>query len=233
MTKCDFSFRHYESILKTSKRKGFKFSSFTQKDKTGKIVYLRHDIDVSVGQALKIAEIDHKNKISSTFFVRNHSNFYNPVSEQSQKIIKKIFSLGHKIGLHYDGEIHIKNIENLIDQEYSFLKKFIPLEKVVSFHRPRTEVFGLELKGFISTYNSYFFQKCEYISDSNRELKKGCITEFLEKTAASKIQILTHPIWWNEKSLNLRQTYQKLLKETEADFTEELKVNIKNYQKLL
>ncbi len=226
--KCDFTFRHYEEILKTAKQKGFKFTFFSKKS-FKKTIYLRHDIDVSLENALKIAEIEKKYKVHSTFFIRTHTLFYNPISPDSLKMIKKIINLGHKIGLHYDGVIK-KGLEKMIQKEFSYLQNYFPISKVVSFHHPSPKVFGLEMKNFINTYNSYFFKECDYISDSNRDLKKGCIKEFIEKTESNRIQVLTHPIWWNEKNLNLKQIYRNFLKIKEKEIVEELKSTIKRYK---
>jgi len=227
--KCDFTFRHYEQILKVAKQKGFKFAFFQEKS-FEKTIYLRHDIDVSLENALKIAEIEKKYKVYSTFFIRTHTSFYNPISPDSLGIIKKIINLGHKIGLHYDGIIK-KELEKMIQKEFNYLQNYFPISKVVSFHHPNPKVFGLEVKNFINTYNSYFFKECDYISDSNRDLKKGCIKEFIEKTENNRIQILTHPIWWNEKNLSLKQIYRNFLKIKEKEIIKELKLTIKRYKK--
>ena len=231
--KCNFTFRHYGNILKSAKRKGFKFAFFTERNSSQKVIYLRHDIDISLENAFRVAEIAKRNKARSTFFIRTHSNFYNPFFPENVRTIRKIFDLGHMIGLHYDGEVDLEKLEELIDQEYLFLKNFIPLSKIVSFHRPNPKVFDLELKEFINTYSHYFFNKGKYyISDSNRELKRGCIKEFIQKTQNSKIQILIHPIWWNEKSLNKKQVYYNILKNKEREVINELKNNTKWYKEL-
>jgi len=227
--KCDFTLRHYGEILKTAKQRGFRFTFFSKKNLLKKIIYLRHDIDVSLENALKIAEIEKKYKVYSTFFIRTHTSFYNPISPDSLETIKKIVNLGHKIGLHYDGLIK-KNLEKMIQKEFNHLQNYFPISKVVSFHQPNQKVFGLKLKRFINAYSTYFFKECEYISDSNRELKRGCIKEFIEQTTSSKIQILTHPIWWNEKKTNLKQIYQNILKKNKEELANELKDNIKCYK---
>jgi len=229
--KCDFTFRHYEEILKTAKQKGFKFAFFQKKKSFKRTIYLRHDIDVSLENALKIAEIERKYKVYSTFFIRTHTSFYNPISLDSLEIIKEIVNLGHKIGLHYDGFVK-KNLEEIIKKEFNYLRKYLPINKVVSFHHPNQKIFGLELKGFMNTYNSYFFKRCEYISDSNRELKKGCIKKFVEQTNCQRIQILTHPLWWNKKELSYSDLYQNLKKQKERNIKIGLRLNISAYKTL-
>ena len=49
--KCDFTLRHYENILKSAKRKGFKFAFFIERNPSQKTIYLRHDIDVFLENA--------------------------------------------------------------------------------------------------------------------------------------------------------------------------------------
>lgn len=226
---CDFTLEHYKEILKSAKRKGFQFVFFTETKLPKKAIFLRHDVDVSLENAILMAEIEKQHNVCSTFFIRTHSNFYNSISPDSVKKIKKILSFGHQIGIHYDGAI-TNNLEELINKQFDYLKQCFKISRVISFHRPGFKIFGLELKNFINTYNSYFFKECEYLSDSNRELKRGCIKEFIEKTNSNRIQILIHPFWWNEKNLNLKQLYRNLLKIKEREIVEELKSDIKDYK---
>ncbi len=233
--KCDFTFRHYENILKSAKRRGFKFAFFTERNPSQKVIYLRHDIDVSFKKALKIAEIEKRNKVHSTFFIRIHSIFYNTFSLNSIEMIRKISELGHAIGLHYDGEINRGKINDLVSREYYFLKNFIPqITMVVSFHHSPLKVRDLELNKFINTYNNYFFKECQYISDSNRKLKEEPI-KIIEDMSFKKIQILTHPIWWNKKTLspkqNMKQIHYDLLKYRKEELEKGLKINIKCFKK--
>jgi len=236
MKKCDFTLRHYEEILKTAQNEGFTFKFFIKPSSNlnQKVIYLRHDIDVSLENALKMAQLEQKLGVVATYFVRVHSSFYNPLHSNALNTLKEISKLGHQFGLHYDGEIQEsfskKQIEKILSREYDFLNNFFSLNRAVSFHRPIPKLLGLNLENFISTYSNYFFNKMEYISDSNRELKRGCILDFIKNHSLNNIQILIHPFWWNEKPLNLKELYKKLLSIKKAQIEKEMKENMKCYK---
>src|SRR6185369_634909 len=114
----DFSFKHYQEILRLAKKQGYRFCFFSEKpDKKSKKIYLRHDIDFSMEGALRLAKIEHKNNVVSTYFVRIDAPFYNVFDRTYYDIIKKIASLGHQIGFHFNEEtiyhkkVTKKNIE--------------------------------------------------------------------------------------------------------------------------
>jgi len=226
MKGCNFTLEHYKEILETA-RNGWNFSDFLNKEFSEKVIYLRHDIDVSLRNALALAEIEKEVGVCSTFFVRINSPFYNALSFENINILKRISRMRHNIGLHYDRE-EIK--EEDVEKEHRLLSNFINVDRVVSFHRPSEDLLGLNLKNFTSVYSDYFFRKIEYISDSNRALKRGCILEFLKKHPAKNIQILVHPFWWNERTMELRDLYEKLKEETDRETREALRKDMKCYK---
>ena len=102
-----------EKIKKTHKI--LTFGNSSDKD-----VILRHDVDASLEAALKMAELENKINVSSTYFILLSSEFYNPFTLESSKIIKKILKLGHKLGLHYN-ELFI--IENRLEASQTLKKE--------------------------------------------------------------------------------------------------------------
>ena len=60
-----------------------------------KLVVLRHDIDRKLGNALRMAELEHELGIQSTYYFRFPYTF-------KPDIIGKIKDLGHEIGYHYE-----------------------------------------------------------------------------------------------------------------------------------
>lgn len=181
LNKCDFSFRHYKEILEMLKKQGYEFCFFNSPSSRTKRVYLRHDIDYSPERALEIAKIEKQLGVSSTFFVRLNSPFYNMRP-------KEIADLGHQIGLHFEkGEIK-KQLEALGT-------------KIVSFHRPSESVINKKFNGFISTYEPRFFRDIKYFSDSKGVWREGCICQ--QESLPSILHINMHPIWWDEKEGSL------------------------------
>ena len=52
---CNFSFKHYEETLKKALDKGykfFKFGEFKEAENYEKVIFLRHDVDISPNSAI-------------------------------------------------------------------------------------------------------------------------------------------------------------------------------------
>lgn len=73
--------------------------NISQKD--DQYLILRHDVDVSLPAALRIAQIERDLRIRSTYFVMLSSPFYNVFEGRNADILKRICDLGHEVGLHY------------------------------------------------------------------------------------------------------------------------------------
>ena len=235
---CEFSFNHYEEILKLAKKE-YKFSDFlTLPDLKTKRIYLRHDVDISLDRALILAKIENKNNVVSTFLIQISTPFYNPFDEKNVKIIKEIKKLGHYVGLHYNGPVDLSDfkLEKNIELQLDMLSSFFQIDKVVSFHQPSKKLFNKKFKNFISTYEPNFYKNknIKYISDSKGGWREGCACKFIAENSDKyyNLQILTHPIWWDKENYSVRQHLDnKYLKETIAYFKKEFCENISSYCK--
>ena len=96
----DFTLSIYSLYLKAIKRNYeeiLTFKDFLAMDKKpNKFCILRHDVDRNPLYALKMAKLENRLNISSTYYFRTKKNTFD------KKIIKEIFSLGHEIGYHYE-----------------------------------------------------------------------------------------------------------------------------------
>ena len=96
----DFTLNTYESYL--NEIKNFypcilRFDKYLQlKKKTNKFCIIRHDVDRKPLNALKMAKLEYKLNIQTSYYFRANNNVFN------QDIIKKIYELGHEIGYHYE-----------------------------------------------------------------------------------------------------------------------------------
>lgn len=234
MKDCDFSYRHYKEIISLAKKKRYVFSDFFEKQGAEKRIYLRHDVDISLDNALKMAKIEKKERIKSTYLILLDSPYYNIFHQKYKRIIREISRLGHDIGIHYNGQTGSKEkIAGNLMEQYRFLVSLsFPIKKIVSFHQPSKKTLGETFPKFINAYEPDFFGKGKYISDSNREWKEGCACKFLEKSSGHNLQILTHPVWWNEKNFLYRDIYRKLKKERIKDIKMGLRSDISAYKNL-
>ncbi|MDG1142484.1 MAG: hypothetical protein P8N24_04590, partial [Hellea sp.] len=106
----NFNLHSYRNMLTSALDKGYEFISFVKAKSLTKespnlnsgTCILRHDIDVNVNFALKMAQLEYDLGIRSTYFLMFRSPFYNLSSRYSQDCVEKIIDLGHEISLHYD-----------------------------------------------------------------------------------------------------------------------------------
>lgn len=99
---CDFTYGFYRTLVGLLRRKGYEFSSYADWRKARRPVVMRHDIDCSPAAALRLAQIESGMGVRATYFVLVTSPFYNVWERETRETIRRISSLGHDIGLHFD-----------------------------------------------------------------------------------------------------------------------------------
>ena len=91
---------NYRKIIKLAAEK---FSQVCFEDLSvdlDRFMLWRHDVDIDLARASKIAEIDESEGFRSCFFLNISSEFYNLHDFKSQEILNQIFSSGHELGVH-------------------------------------------------------------------------------------------------------------------------------------
>lgn len=234
---CNFSFNHYNELMESVRENGYR-PIFFHEDDDGKCVLVRHDIDQDIESAYELAKIEHLNGVKATYFLWLNSPFYNIFDVKYSNIIKDILALGHEIGLHFDETAYV--IDNLlqmqqyIDKEKEIMESYFETSiKSVSFHRPSNFILqnDVEIKELANTYSKKFFKDFKYISDSRGIWREGCLCNLLKENKYEKIQVLTHPIWWNERPLNNHQSINELIELSMDKMEEELVKNISIYKR--
>lgn len=230
---CDFSYYHFHETLDRMK-KSFKFSNF--QDYSSNDIILRHDVDVSLEAALKIAETENELGICSTFFILFHAELYNPFSLNSSKIVSKLIQMGHKIGLHYHNTFFV---ENNLDPTTTIAKEIELMEShyntsisVISAHDPRiNKQISLKLpNGVVDAYSEKFVKNRKYLSDSVQNWREGCLCQNYSKY--EKFQVLIHPVWWTEDNKNRNEILHELEKgklNSYKQSVEKLRLKYQNY----
>lgn len=218
---------------------GYRFSDFHNFDEDEKICILRHDVDLSVDDALKIAELENNMGIKSTYYVLLNTEFYNLQYKPTCDKIKNIIELGHKIGLHFDAKLYdgmdSKDLINALKNEMETLS-LLTSSKIESFsiHRPTKEEIesDIQLDGFINTYNQKFFKKFKYISDSRMRWRESP-EEVIECGKYLQLQVLTHPIWYKEENADISTVLKNFLDKKSDEIYNRLKDNITNLDLIL
>jgi hypothetical protein len=67
-----------------------------------KFIILRHDVDLSLSYALKLAKLEAAHGLRVIYFVLLHTDLYNAMSESGTKALHQISDMGHKIVRHID-----------------------------------------------------------------------------------------------------------------------------------
>ena len=168
----DFTEKHYEKLLKIAK-KNYDFEFFHTTNKSPHILW-RHDVDFSVHRALRLAEIEHKLDVKTTFFFLLHSEYYNIFKKSIYEKIKKIITLGHEIGLHFEYSFYDNiNSKLVLEQQLKFekniLEKLFNVKiKTFSFHNPEMnkalKIDEHRLENMINTYSKKIKNKLSRFS---------------------------------------------------------------------
>lgn len=224
----DFTYNELKNVYSVLQKKGFSFSFFDECDFKCR-VYLRHDIDVSIKQALEMANFEKELGISSTFFVQPDSDFYNMLASAEMTMLEKISMLGHRLGLHVS-PVNFKNPNTFADYIYhsfEYYGRFLNLYPIFSFHRPGS--FDgwqtIEVAGYINTYNPRYFKEIYYFSDSNR--RPVFNAQFFESLEEQKsIQLLIHPIWWSIGGRSVADVANLLIQEKSEQIKLSLSSNV-------
>ncbi len=207
----EFSFAYYKECLELAKNLEFKFLRYRDMDLIeDKTIYLRHDVDVSLVNALVFARIENELSIKSSYFIRIHAKGYNPFTLENYDILQKILEYGHEIGLHYEPEFARITKRN---HGIAFWDDKTALEKLIkrtitgcSFHDPNrfSESYEAAMKELPTEYLAYeqfgYRQDIMYFSDSSGSFKPDVLKDIIQY--GNKMIINTHPFWWfHETSL--------------------------------
>ncbi len=205
----NFNLGGFEKIIKTLKQAGYKFLKFSELnpsefEESEPFVLMRHDIDFSILNAIKIANIEFNEGVRSTFFLKLRSPLYNLLGQLESQTIERIFGYGHEIALHFDLNGINENLISRVEKDVNIFSNLFPFvnRNLVSFHLPAKHIDLLQelnLPGSMRhTYEKDFFSKIAYFSDSKCEWRFGHPLNSDEFHRRLPLHILIHPLWWTE-----------------------------------
>ena len=208
----DFTLTHYEKLIELATEK-FKIASYRSIPWGTRFVLWRHDVDFSLNRSLALAELERKKGLNATYFLNPHSAYYNLAEISQHSIVKKILSLGHEIGLHFDlrfyGNLSSKKLRSLVRWEAALLENLFGKKPVaLSFHDPDSTTMRFEADSYAGLPNCYskrFKTKVAYCSDSNGFWRYRRLYNVLMKANDQCLQVLTHPGWWQTTGMPPRQ----------------------------
>lgn len=232
----DFTEDNYRKMIKIAQEK-YKFLKFEEYEQEG--ILWRHDVDFSVHRALRLAEIEHEENVTATYFIYLHSAFYNIFEKNIYDKLIKIKSWG-EIGLHFDTQFYDisgKSTHYLEEKLYSeklILENLLETKvKSVSFHNPDLGS-GLELEneiiaGMVNVYCPYIKNHFEYCSDSNGYWRFKRLEDVLKDDGQERLHVLTHPGWWQRDVCLPRNRIARIAygraNQTMADYDKQLELS--------
>jgi len=221
-----FNYESFRELAKKIVSYGYAIFRFDEKTNKAnkKIIYFRHDVDISPLAALQIGEIEDTLQIKANFFFQIGAETYNIFCGQVLKIMRKLRAMGHCVGLHIDESlVKVKDIYQTLEW---FNRSITPVDYVISFHRPTKAVLFRKFKLFVNTYQKDFFSYSNYLSDSRRsdkfypELIKGL------RQNKTPIQLLLHPCWWYPEN-DIKRFKNILVKRRISELESYLRKNFK------
>lgn len=195
---CAFDLAHYVELLDAARQGGYRFATFDKEPGPGDLL-LRHDIDMSLGAALTMAELEAEQGIVATYFLMTHSEFYNLDAPSGVHVIARLRELGHRVALH------------AVYPDATRDERFDP---VFAWHVPDPEYMSVPVAGAVNVMQPGYFDPDKYRSDSNQHWRNGCPHEQLASGAFEWLQLLVHPEIWVFPGDNMRETMNAMLEAT-------------------
>lgn len=216
----NFTTNEFRSIVDALKAEGHGFLTFADTAETEKFVYMRHDIDFSLAEAVQMAEVEHEMGIRSTYFALLTAPYYNPLSEEGTALLRQIVQLGHELGLHYDASVFEGMTVEACRQRVASLAQVLGDHvghevRCIAQHKPASSSIHLDFPDFINAYEDRFFKDIPYISDSRKMFRIDDVFAFIKSTP--RCQIALHPLWWTEEPTNRAQDLERIAAHSDAE----------------
>jgi hypothetical protein len=192
---CEFSLSHYRELIEAAKAGGYRFAFFDRQPQPADLL-LRHDVDLSLDAALRMAELEAEAGAAATYFLMTRSEFYNLASPSGEAALERLRGLGHRVGLH------------AVHPDATLDPRFDPVN---ARHNPDADHMTAPVEGAANVMQPGFFDPEHYRSDSNQRWRHGCPHEALGRGEFEWLQLLAHPEIWAYPGQTMRETMLAML----------------------
>jgi len=210
----DFSYGYFKRILQAIKS-NFELRLLSEAPRILNTIgqpklILRHDVDVSIKRALRMAEIESESGICSTYMVMINSPLYCVEDKPSGGILRELINMSHEVGLHFNlddaernSNCEISTVEAKIHSACKQLENITGLSVLsISFHRAIEMKFLRGRSVVCGRVNAYSQELIAwYLSDSKGCWREGEPLPKLLRPDKPLLQLLIHPIWWGEEHM--------------------------------
>lgn len=235
----NFTYNDYRKLIALLRDNGYTFANYHNFTEHNRCVIMRHDVDNSLSQAVRLAELEAENGVQSTFFVLLRTDFYNAASASAQKMLHRILELGHEIGLHFDemaydggsGEDMIRRI--LWEKE--MLSALLGTEvTTVSMHRPSKTTLDADwqIPGMVNSYGEMFFHSFKYLSDSRRRWREP-VENIICAGEYDRLHILTHPFWYHDEEKTITESVGAFIRSAQHERYLQMAENITDIDSII
>lgn len=199
------------SLLHALEAGGYSFVRYGERPDARHVLW-RHDVDVSMHRAARLAEIEAERGVVATYFVNPRSVFYNLLEPEIEVLVRRIRSLGHEIGLHFDAGAYSTatltsdGLESVLRRERSFVENLLQSSiKAVSWHNPdQLNLLDFdkdEIAGMLNAYAGRLRRDYAYCSDSNGYWRFRPMAQVIGE-GHDRLHLLTHPEWWTPEAMS-------------------------------
>ena len=220
----DFTMGKYKELCLALLDSGYApqtvYSYHEKESNSGKLVILRHDIDRKPLNAVKMAELESKLGIQSTYYFRLPYTF-------DPEIIGKIHDLEHEVGYHYEvlskAKGDYKKAIELFEQELSEFRKIVDVKTICMHGSPLSRYdnrdlwkrydfkeFGIVGEAYLSIKDVNYFSDTgrswnwknkmrDFMQDKKEEIVVDTTDDLIELIRGNKVDklyILAHPERW-------------------------------------
>jgi len=220
----DFTYDVYRELLTAAKKK-FEIRSLGDAgEPVGRkpVLLLRHDVDICIEKALVLAGIENTECVDSTYMLMLGCPLYGaeirPFKDSLAIRLSWLTGFGRDIGLHIEiddladaenaMEIPVHDLEKLMDVDVGSVSFHAPSNALLYQHQWEKKILN-RINAYASVYTGL------YITDSGGRWRAGSLSQFMSgkcrmdadplkelgRTRETKVQLLTHPIWWGDAHL--------------------------------
>lgn len=168
-------------------------------------IILRHDVDLDMDAAWRLAEIEAEAGIRSTFFFLVTAETYNVAAPSSRAILRRMADDGFEVALHFDPQVYSEADDQALAAharaEGDILAGIIgaPVNSV-SLHNPSVHGRYLLLDGWANAYDPAIFAPDRYLSDSRMSFGRNPLG-FIAEGRTRTLQLLLHPLHYTPAGL--------------------------------
>lgn len=161
-------------------------------------VILRHDVDLDVGAAIELAQLEHELGVRSSYLILLSADTYNVRSADVGKQLRELVQLGFDVGVHFYppayGLTDVAELQPYVDREAEQLESIsgAPVRSV-SIHNPSLHGGYPLFDSYRNAYDPAIFGPDRYLSDS-RMVFSTDPDEFFARPAPWPRQLLLHPV---------------------------------------